>query len=31
MVVVCVFDERHDRVVIITIQNARTSSAATGE
>jgi plasmid stabilization system protein ParE len=31
MVLVYVFDERHDRVVIVTIQDARTSSAATGE
>ena len=31
MVLVYVFDETRDRVVIVTIQDARTSSAATGE
>ncbi len=31
MLLIYVFDERHDRVVIVTIQDARTSSAATGE
>jgi plasmid stabilization system protein ParE len=31
MLLVYVFDETRDRVVIVTIQDARTSSAATGE
>jgi len=30
MLLVYVFDENRDRVVIVTIQDARTSSAATG-
>ena len=30
MLLVYVFDEHRDRVVIVTIQDARTSSAATG-
>jgi len=30
MLLVYVFDERRDHVVIVTIQDARTSSAATG-
>jgi len=30
MLLVSVFDETRDRVVIVTIQDARTSSAATG-
>lgn len=31
MLLVYVFDETRERVVIVTIQDARTSSAATGE
>ena len=31
MLLVYVFDEARDRVVIVTIQDARTSSAATGD
>lgn len=30
MLLIYVFDERQDRVVIVTIQDARTSSAASG-
>jgi plasmid stabilization system protein ParE len=30
MVIVYIFDERHDRVVIVTIQDARDPRAATG-
>jgi plasmid stabilization system protein ParE len=30
MLLVYIFDERSDRVVIVTVQDARTSSAATG-
>jgi len=31
MLLVCAFDPIRDRVVVVTIQDARTSSAATGE